>query len=228
MCSSCLTRCSRVARYCHHCATPLVADADAGTATDFGCPHCGTDRNLTSRRVENLTFLECPGCAGLWLEHSTISHVTRRARAEAAPYDPVALRHALTEFRAGLKQKPIVYHPCPVCLTQMGRTNWGHASGVVVDQCPQHGIWFDHGELEHILAWIRAGGEQRAKAIAEHERSVDRRVATTPGMQISESTPAFLDSRHEERPLPGGTWVEALIELVKAAFVVLLTLGPPL
>lgn len=30
--------------------------------------------------------------------------------------------------------------------------------GATVDVCRAHGLWFDAGELERILTWVRAGG----------------------------------------------------------------------
>jgi Zn-finger nucleic acid-binding protein len=40
----------------------------------------------------------------------------------------------------------------------MNRQNYGKRSGVIIDHCKEHGVWFDDQELERILAWIRRGG----------------------------------------------------------------------
>ena len=50
------------------------------------------------------------------------------------------------------------YRPCVVCGQLMNRINYGHSSGVIVDVCRDHGIWFDADELARILTWLRAGG----------------------------------------------------------------------
>ena len=179
-CGQCLTRCSQKARFCHHCATPLVANAALGTATALRCPCC-PDRQLTTRSAEthdaaaaHIAFLECPGCAGIWLEHDALRVVSERARALASPYEPVAHQHALSSFTQGHKMQPVTYRPCPACKQLMGRQNFGKASGVIVDQCHTDGVWFDHGELEHVLAWIKAGGEERARAL---RKEADKHVA---------------------------------------------------
>ena len=44
----------------------------------------------------------------------------------------------------------------------MHRRNYGRRSGVLVDTCRSHGIWFDPEELEAVLRWIRSGGEPAA------------------------------------------------------------------
>ena len=41
----------------------------------------------------------------------------------------------------------------------MNRKNFGHSSGVIIDQCNKHGIWLDSGEITHLLEWKKAGGE---------------------------------------------------------------------
>jgi len=60
VCPGCLARVSDRARYCHHCATPLAAQAIAGEEQPLNCPVC-EDRQLVSRHLESIstTVLEC-------------------------------------------------------------------------------------------------------------------------------------------------------------------------
>jgi hypothetical protein len=65
----------------------------------------------------------------------------------------------------------------------MNRNNFGGSSGIVVDVCPHHGVWFEPGELPRILEFVQAGGLERARERsrlehAEHERA--RRIAAAP------------------------------------------------
>jgi Zn-finger nucleic acid-binding protein len=59
--------------------------------------------------------------------------------------------------------QPVRYRPCPVCRTMMNRHNFGRSSGVIVDICSQHGVWFDAGELPRVLDFVQAGGLLQAK-----------------------------------------------------------------
>jgi Zn-finger nucleic acid-binding protein len=59
----------------------------------------------------------------------------------------------------------------------MNRNNFGKTSGIVVDVCPRHGVWFDPGELPRILAFVQAGGLEQARKRAEQERSARERDA---------------------------------------------------
>ena len=65
---------------------------------------------------------------------------------------------------------PTGRRPCPIC----GRTMraWND-SGIVLDVCPEHGIWLDRGELEALLARPR---RRRPAGVldAVHEAGVGR------------------------------------------------------
>jgi Zn-finger nucleic acid-binding protein len=40
----------------------------------------------------------------------------------------------------------------------MARMTFGQRSGVIVDVCRAHGTWFDAGELDAVMAFVRGGG----------------------------------------------------------------------
>jgi Zn-finger nucleic acid-binding protein len=75
------------------------------------------------------------------------------------------------------------YRPCVLCGALMNRRNYGRKSGVIVDVCSRHGLWFDLHEIDRLLRWIREGGEDRTKHLqAEEDRTIERqkRLAAEP------------------------------------------------
>jgi Zn-finger nucleic acid-binding protein len=40
----------------------------------------------------------------------------------------------------------------------MNRSVFGRVSGVIVDVCKNHGVWFDGGELSEVLLFLESGG----------------------------------------------------------------------
>ena len=46
----------------------------------------------------------------------------------------------------------------------MNRANFARCSGVVVDLCKEHGIWFDRDELSRIIEFIKDGGLELARS----------------------------------------------------------------
>jgi Zn-finger nucleic acid-binding protein len=88
-----------------------------------------------------------------------------------------------------------IYRPCAVCGILMNRQNYGRKSGVILDICRAHGIWFDLDELPRVLSWIQDGGEQR-----------------TEQLDAEEAQAAARQRRLEDqasRPAPGGGWAYA-------------------
>jgi Zn-finger nucleic acid-binding protein len=174
VCPHCLARVSDRASFCHYCGTGLVPELDAGADTDLLCPACQRGPGLVSRQIgtEKIAILECGRCAGFWLGHDAFRILIERAQQEVLPAGTylenpreVAAKFGLPagrvapEVRAGRS----FYRPCPVCEEMMNRRNYGGTSGVIIDLCPEHGIWFDADELARILTWVRAGGAEKSK-----------------------------------------------------------------
>ena len=174
LCPTCMTRVSDRARYCHHCATPLMPQP-LGPVTRHSCPVCGDGQRLTSRRLDggSVPILECQRCTGLWLGREAFDVVLRRARRDALTEDerraprPVELQ----------RQEGALYRPCPECGVLMHRFNYARRSGIIVDSCMAHGLWFDANELDELLLWVRGGGEAvMARRHADEEQQ--RRLMT--------------------------------------------------
>jgi hypothetical protein len=68
----------------------------------------------------------------------------------------------------------------------MNRTNYGHLSGVVVDVCKEHGLWFDRDKLQGVLKFIEGGGLERGRQreLAELE---EKRRMPAPGPPVAGS-----------------------------------------
>jgi hypothetical protein len=65
----------------------------------------------------------------------------------------------------GLAAKTAVkYRQCVRCGTLMNRVNFARLSGTIVDVCRGHGTFLDAGELHQIVAFLRGGGMERARA----------------------------------------------------------------
>lgn len=164
ICPGCAARISREARYCHACALPIAPQGTAGETVEASCPTCGSEHLLSSRALgeERLTVLECSHCAGLWLGGPAFQHLEERARERALTWTPERTSPSRERVDLGNAREPL-YRPCPDCKKLMNRRNYGRRSGAIVDVCSEHGVWFDLGELEHILSWIRNGGLAHAQ-----------------------------------------------------------------
>ncbi|MDH3690701.1 MAG: zinc ribbon domain-containing protein [Gammaproteobacteria bacterium] len=189
VCPTCTARISDRARYCHYCATPILPEGNAGERTDFICPVCGTGNHLASRSLggERLSVLECGKCAGLWLGSQIFQLLEQRAQRVAASGEMVAPDHRpqVASDSLATTGAPFYKH-CPLCTKLMHRRNYGGKSGIIVDTCKQDGIWFDQGELDAVLRWIKSGALAKAhedthRKLEQAKREQRYRHPTPPG-----------------------------------------------
>ena len=178
VCPDCMTRVSDRARFCHNCGTAILSTGQAGAPTAAACPACAGKSKLNSRALGEppLAVLECPSCAGLWLGNETFRMLAERARDETLSEATELLETAgePPATRAAGRQASL-YRRCPECRRMMNRRNFGQRSGVVLDTCKEHGLWFDASELQAVLDFIRKGGEQLAAVErAAEERHTER------------------------------------------------------
>ena len=163
VCPKCMARISDRAKFCHHCGARVAAESVAGEKTRLVCPACGGRHYLSGRRVEEVPVLECGQCAGLWLGDEAFRQVTEKAAAEAIDAEShFSPRQAPPTLPPGANRQAERYRKCPFCGEMMNRRNYASRSGVIVDVCRQHGVWFDADELPRIIAWIRAGSLAQA------------------------------------------------------------------
>lgn len=45
-------------------------------------------------------------------------------------------------------------------------------SGIIIDVCRDHGIWFDENELTQLLRWIREGGLSKVESKLEFDEKI--------------------------------------------------------
>jgi Zn-finger nucleic acid-binding protein len=87
----------------------------------------------------------------------------------------------------------------------MNRQNFGRRSGVIIDVCKGHGVWFDQRELQSVLAFVDAGGLEQARHAEqekEHEakRQLDRAMADAM-IESSRANGGGFVPRHEAEGL---------------------------
>ncbi len=185
VCSQCLARVSSRASYCHSCGA-AVQMRTAVAATELPCPACAGGRKLARRQLgeTDASIFECDVCGGIWVEKQVFDVLADRARTNTLP--ELSLRPAGGTHPAKAAGKPAqgpFYRSCAQCGARMNRSNWGQKSGVIVDVCRNHGIWFDLDELDRLLRWMRTGGATLAERSAEAERAAVRNLAMSGALR---------------------------------------------
>ena len=167
-CPSCLGLMFLGSKFCGHCGARAVgaeiADEDAGA-----CPRCKHELQLI--KIDSTNIRECTSCGGLWANTDTFEDLCANKEQQSA-----VLNYVGSQTRAApLSIAPISYVPCPICKLLMNRSNFARISGVIIDLCKQHGVWFDADELPKIIDFIDKGGlvrsREKEKISLEDERS---------------------------------------------------------
>ena len=151
-CPSCFALMFEGAAFCSKCG---AARARAESpAAPVRCPGCAGDLGRVD--VGKTALLECTRCDGAWLDAAAFEALCADEEAQAA----VLHRYAGRDETA---RTPVKYRKCVRCGKMMNRVNFARLSGAIVDVCSGHGTFLDAGELHQIVAFIRAGGMDRAR-----------------------------------------------------------------
>ena len=164
-CSACFALNTASAVHCAGCGAKLGLEP-LDVATEHRCPEC--QAACRGFAAGSGRLFECTRCGGQFVEHGLLEDLLERRELHR-----VVVR--ALPARSNPLERPVHYLKCPVCTTVMNRNNFGKTSGVVVDVCPRHGVWFDPGELPRILAFVQAGGLEQARQRAAEERSARER-----------------------------------------------------
>jgi Zn-finger nucleic acid-binding protein len=211
-CPSCGAPADPKARACAYCGAALEpvrcpwcfqwTDARAGK-----CPRCGSAAEppppdakplicptcrrpgLSTRVLGDARLSGCGACGGVWADAVSFKRLCED-RDEQTAYLGAGTPLGAPGPVGDPTTQAIVYRPCPVCGELMNRFNFAGSSGVVLDACKPHGVWFDPDELRRIILFIREGGldaarEQEKRDLEAQrtalERERDAAAAQSPG-----------------------------------------------
>lgn len=149
-------------KFCGHCgaiAAPVEVSLDDKSSD---CPRCSSD--LEKLQIAETQLLGCGRCDGLWISGTIFEDICSDAEKRSAVLGFFDKR----EKRLQTFTK-VNYVPCPECRQLMNRSNFARASGVIVDICKQHGVWFDADELPTIIGFIQKGGMELARQREKNE-----------------------------------------------------------
>jgi Zn-finger nucleic acid-binding protein len=168
-CPTCFEQMFVGSEFCDHCGAKAVRVTSGEEESSGDCPRCkiGLDR----LKIGDVVLDECRKCNGLWADTETFHTISADRERQSAVLGFAGTRRQNAEPLASIS-----YVPCPICKQLMNRSNFARASGVIIDTCKQHGVWFDADELPKIIEFIQKGGMElaRQKERIEIRDEVDR------------------------------------------------------
>jgi Zn-finger nucleic acid-binding protein len=167
-CCSCYGTIFQGNKFCPLCGENAVSPNFFDEENLGDCPRCKIKLKLII--IDEIKLSECEKCEGIWTDIETFEIICANRENQSAvlkKFDEI-LHHP--------KPVKIQYVPCPTCHQLMNRNNFAKISGVIIDSCKEHGVWFDAEELPKIIEFIRKGGmeysrqKEKAQLDAERER----------------------------------------------------------
>lgn len=189
---------------CSQCGATLGLEGDLGP-TESSCPDCETALHLVD--VGDHRVQECVECGGLLVDNDTLRRLTELREAEAGVAMPG------TTQKQKLEAGSMKYRGCPTCTKIMTPRNFGRRSGIIVDVCKEHGVWFDEDELTHVLEFIASGGlrEKRMLEIEEAKNELSRKRMDSLGEQMRVQNSGH--AGHSSNFSSAGAFVSALADV---------------
>lgn len=153
------------------------------------CPRCYIPLQTVDLRLGKKFLIErCERCLGLFFDLGELEAFLALAVTNVHAVDPQRLSEVENVKRS--HEYPVTYIDCPVCRRLMNRINIGSRSGVIADQCRDHGLWLDGGELRQVMEWLKAGGSlvQKEKELEQARLELELEKKK---LQYSKVDPAF-------------------------------------
>ncbi len=145
------------AKFCAECGDSLIQAAKLSSEANekFPCPRCKSV-DLKRKTIGKFTVDSCIQCSGVWLDHEILTKLITQGNQSKSSQALLGQR-PLTA--ANLKRHKVTYLPCPECKQVMFRKNFAKKSGIIIDECSAHGIWFDKHELAAIIHFVKSSPE---------------------------------------------------------------------
>lgn len=117
------------------------------------CPRC--QLGLQSTQYENQDVNMCANCWGYWLKRSQLESIVNDAIYQFNKSEQKAVEKGFfidgDVDRQGQEVRAIT---CPVCQGALERKKFHTHCPVRIDECPEHGIWLDTGEIKDLQIFI--------------------------------------------------------------------------
>lgn len=177
-CPVCFASTPANGRFCMRCARPIKGLVEEGKLLeDRLCPRC--EIPMRGRTFGDFSVVQCSQCSGLFVPHETFEMMQESRDRIVFPARPVERG----QVEAGAC---VSYVRCPICRNIMNRTNFARISGVIIDTCRGHGIWFDSGELERIMEFVSRGGLAKAKDVDIQRQKDEEQLMRLRNVQVTQ------------------------------------------
>ena len=120
------------------------------------CPRCKLLLSDAEYEGQHVHF--CSTCWGYWLSRSQLDQITSGTTYRFHKHEAKTIEQSLhageDRNRQGAERDAV---SCPVCGAAMKRKTYAPKCPVQIDECDQHGVWLDTGEIKDLQVFIERG-----------------------------------------------------------------------
>jgi Zn-finger nucleic acid-binding protein len=200
-CPRCFARIFHGSKHCNECGAAVVVPANAnpdGSASALCCPRCLDSPPMEARLVGDTLMDECPSCHGVWLDVPAVERLVKERR-QVSTQAVLGMGGPRSASAPVAPQEGRMYLKCPECSTVMNRTNFAKRSGIILDNCKNHGTWFDADELPRVVEFVMDGGVEAAQAAELRRMKEDARNERTKARAAAAQSSVRMDLRDTSR-----------------------------
>lgn len=114
------------------------------------CPRCGLE-SLEPSEYESQSIHLCSQCWGAWMTLDQLNAIVADKSYDFSSAERRTIKRVVAaegdRDRTGSEHTEAA---CPVCSATMKRRSFTESSPIVIDECPEHGVWLDTGELKEL------------------------------------------------------------------------------
>jgi Zn-finger nucleic acid-binding protein len=117
------------------------------------CPRCRLSLAEAEYESEQVHF--CGQCWGYWLTRTQLDQIADGVEYRFGKGETRTIQGTLDSHgdanRQGSEHEAV---PCPVCGGKMKSKRYSPDCPVQIDECDQHGLWLDTGEIKDLQVFI--------------------------------------------------------------------------
>ena len=173
-CPFCNKKTADEAKLCAHCGKNIHAKTIDMRKKSILCPTCKLPTSILNLAGVELDF--CHECTGIWFDRKEMKQFLKVIAEEKSAGKIYRL---LNEMAFGDdRRKRGSYIQCPICKDLMIQRNYLEISGILLDQCLDHGTWADKQDLISILDLISTGDMEElvTKASNKLYKDLEKRI----------------------------------------------------
>ena len=165
--------------------------------SDRMCPRCNVCLQTINLKSEGKFYIErCEKCMGVFFDSGELHALLEKSVSNV--FEINLKRMDAINQKLYKKAETVQYIKCPVCNAFMRRTNFASRSGVIIDQCKDHGIWLDGGELKRLMEWKKSGGEMLHEKLNAGKTDTQRTTTSILGNDVNERISDAMLSKHQK------------------------------